>query len=92
VSKTEQRPPAKQYSAWGPAIIFGAPSTQEQSASRFGTSLLFDIGQIDGVSLHYEPNCLANDQDGRLAVTVLFGIVERDEVFRSGRITYSDTG
>jgi len=28
----------------------------------------------------------------RALVTVLFGIVERDELFRSGCMTYSDTG
>lgn len=47
------------------ALIFGAPSPQEKSAPWFGAGLLFDIGQIDGISLHQEPNCHADDQEGR---------------------------
>jgi hypothetical protein len=46
------------------ALIFGAPSSQEKSAPWFGANLLFDIRQIDGVSLHQEPNCQANYQEG----------------------------
>jgi hypothetical protein len=46
------------------ALIFGAPSPQEKPAPWFGANLLFDIRQIDGIPLHQEPNCQANDQEG----------------------------
>jgi len=46
------------------ASIFGAPNPQEKSAPWFWANLLLDIRQIDGISLHQESNCQANDQEG----------------------------
>ena len=46
-------------------LIFSAPRSQEKSPPWFGTRLLFDFRQIDGITLHQEPNCRANDQEGR---------------------------
>jgi hypothetical protein len=55
---SNKRPPTEA------ALILGAPSPQEKSTPWFGASLLFDIRQIDGISLHQEPNYQANDQEG----------------------------
>ena len=44
------------------ALTFGAPP--RETCALVWANLLFDIRQIDGISLHQEPNCQANDQEG----------------------------